>query len=131
MEVPRQCDSGLAEGTPLSSWALFELVGRNRALFGFIGNKNRPSSDIGREFGGDARELGRESNQRRSENNDSNSSYRDAYVQRWHLEILEAAGYVPASLVDASLVNTMSYNIGSGGGGNCTRVLSFARHFAA
>ena len=26
---PRQCDSGLAEGRPLSSWALVELVGRN------------------------------------------------------------------------------------------------------
>jgi hypothetical protein len=49
-----------------------ELIGRNRALFGFIGIKNRPSSDIGREFGGDARELGRSSNQRRSENIDSN-----------------------------------------------------------
>ena len=29
MEAPRQCDSGLAEGRPLSSWALVELVGRN------------------------------------------------------------------------------------------------------
>ena len=74
MEGPRQCDSGLAEGRPLSNRALVELVGRNRALFGFIGIKNRPSSDIGREFGGDARELGRESNQRRSENIDSNCS---------------------------------------------------------
>jgi hypothetical protein len=29
-------------------------------LFGFIGIKYRPASDIGREFGGDACELGRE-----------------------------------------------------------------------
>jgi hypothetical protein len=29
MEGPRQCDSGLAEGRPLSSWALVELLGRN------------------------------------------------------------------------------------------------------
>lgn len=29
MEAPRQCHSGLAEGRPLSSWALVELVGRS------------------------------------------------------------------------------------------------------
>jgi hypothetical protein len=29
MEGPRPCDSGLAEGRPLSSWALVELLGRN------------------------------------------------------------------------------------------------------
>ncbi len=34
-----------------------------------------PSSDIGRDFSGDARELGRESNQRRSENNDSKTTF--------------------------------------------------------
>ena len=44
------------------------------SAFGFVGITNRLSSDIGREFGGDARELGREPNQRRSENNDSNCS---------------------------------------------------------
>jgi hypothetical protein len=56
----------------VSSWAQVEPGGRNRALSGFIGIKNRPSSDIGREFGGGAPESERESNQRRSENNDSN-----------------------------------------------------------
>ena len=29
MGGPRQCDSGLSEGRPLSSWALVELLGRN------------------------------------------------------------------------------------------------------
>ena len=56
----------------LWSQAPVEPVGRNRAHFGFIGIKYRPSSAIGREFDGDARELRRESNQRRSENIDSN-----------------------------------------------------------
>jgi hypothetical protein len=79
--------------------------------------------DIGREFGGDARE----SHQRRSENKDSNCSWGDAYDQLWHLEILKAAGYLPASIEDASLFNTMSYNIGSGGGGICTRSLVYVK----
>jgi hypothetical protein len=63
------------------SWLLWseapvEQGGRNRACIGFIGIKYRPTSDIGRElFGGDASELGRESNSRRSENNDSNCSW--------------------------------------------------------
>jgi hypothetical protein len=56
MEAPWQCDSGLAEGRPLSSWARVELVRRNRAVIGFIGIKNRRSRDIGRDFCGDARE---------------------------------------------------------------------------
>ena len=90
---------------PSSNWVLVEHVGRNRALFGVIGIKNRPSSDIGREFGGDARELGRESNQRRFENDVSSCSFRDAYYQLWELEKLKAAGYVPASIVDVSRCN--------------------------
>jgi hypothetical protein len=72
MQDPRQCGSGLAEGRPLSNWDFIERVERSLALFGFIGIKHRPSSDIGREFGGDARELGCQSTQRRSENTDSN-----------------------------------------------------------
>ncbi len=59
---------------PLSSWVSIELVGRNWALVGFSGIKNRPSPNIGRKIGGDAPKLGRESNQRRSENDDSNCS---------------------------------------------------------
>jgi hypothetical protein len=61
---PRQCDSGLAEGRPLSKWDFIERVERNLTLFGFIGIKDRPSSDIGRELGGDARKLRGELNQR-------------------------------------------------------------------
>ncbi len=34
---------------------------------------------------------------------------------------LEAAGNIPASLVDAKLRNKKTYKTGSGGGGNCTR----------
>jgi hypothetical protein len=36
-----------------------------------------------------------------------------------------AAGYLPASLVYASHFNTTRYNVGNGGGGNCTRVSGF------
>ena len=36
---------------------------------------------------------------------------------------MEAAGNLPASLVDVNHCNKMVYNTGSGGGGNCTRVL--------
>ncbi len=83
MEGPRQCNSGLAESrasrTKLSSLRLLAI-------------KNRPSSDIGREFGGDARELGRSSNQRRPENIDPNCLERVAYDQHRQLEVLKGRG---------------------------------------
>jgi hypothetical protein len=45
-----------------------------KAHVGMIGIKNPRSSDIGREFGGDARQLERGSTQSRSDNNDSSCS---------------------------------------------------------
>ena len=64
MRVPEWSVLGSALGGrrkvgPYRTEPIVELVGRSRWLFGFIGIKNRPSSDIGRELGGDSREFGR------------------------------------------------------------------------
>src|SRR5262249_30288972 len=54
---------------------LIGLFGRNRALVGFVGIKNRPWSSIGRDLDGEARELIVARSSAVSANDDSRCSY--------------------------------------------------------
>ena len=123
MQAPRQYDSGLAEDRSLSDYTLAGLVGRNQTIFGFSASK----IGLRRILAGSSVAI--------PENWDENQisavlktttqiiHSETLTINIWQVEILEAAGYLPASTVYASHYNITSYNTKNGGGGNCTRVL--------